>query len=140
MSSATQKPKLSAVLDSNVIFSGFAFPQGNPASLLYAIEEGRIQAYISPFIMEEVSRNWREKFGWEEARIERALLFLRSYCTVIDPPPESSLGELSPEDNRIIDCAVQGEVQYLVTGVRGIRTLIGHQGIRVIQHFPFICR
>ena len=137
MSSAIQKPKPRAVLDSNVIFSGFAFPQGNPASLLYAIEEGRIQAYISPFIMEEVSRNWREKFGWEKARIERALLFLRTYCTVIDPPPYSPLAGLSLEDNRVLNCAIQGDVQYLVTGDKGILQLKEHQGIAIVTPREF---
>ena len=137
MSSDTEPTKLRAVLDSNVIFSGFAFPRGNPASIIYAIQEGRVQVYLSPFILEEVSRNWREKFQWEETRIERVLLFLTSYCTIINPPPTLSLQELSPEDNRVLDCAVQGQVQYLVTGDRGILELKEYEGIAVVTPREF---
>lgn len=138
MNSGTDANKLIAVLDSNVIFSGFAFPRGNPARILYAVEEGKIQTYISPLILEEVSRNWREKFGWEEARIELALVFLRAYCTVIDPSRQSSLRELSPQDNRVLDCAIQCQAQYLVTGDRGVLQLGEHKGIRIVNPRDFL--
>ena len=94
--------------------------------------------YISPFILEEVSRAWRGRFAWEESRIEEALLFLRTYCTVVDPEHVASVSGLTAEDNRVLDCAVHGGVQYLVTGDRGIQRLKEFQGVSVVAPAEFL--
>lgn len=104
--------KPTAVLDSNVLISGFSFSGGNPDAILDLLRDGERHVHISAFILEEVSRTWRRRFAWDESRIEEALLFLRTYCTVVDPPKAASVGGLTAEDNRVLDCAVDGGVQY----------------------------
>ena len=69
------KPRV--VLDSNVIISGLVFSRGNPADILELLRRGEIDAYISPFILEEVTRSFREDFDWSEPRIEEQLRLLR---------------------------------------------------------------
>ena len=138
MNNDTQRAKPRAVLDSNVLISGFAYLRGNPFEILRALERGDIQVYISPFILEEVTPVLQRTFRRDEATIEQALAFLRTHCTVIDPPPESSLAQLSPKDNRVLDCAIQGHVQYLVTGDKGILQLKEHQGIAIVTPREFL--
>lgn len=92
----------------------------------------------SVFIIEEVSRIWREKFGWQDSRIEDAVHLLRTYGTVIDPPRQSSEARLSADDNRVLDCAIDGAVEYLVTGDRGIRSLGQFQGISIVNPAEFL--
>ena len=100
--------------------------------------KGELQAFVSPFIFEEVSRILRgRRFQWTEPDVEEAIAFLGTYCTVIDPPPQSSLDELSPEDNRVLDCAIQGKVQYLVTGDKGILKLKEYEGIAIVTPREF---
>lgn len=130
--------KPSVVLDSNVIISAFSFLEGNPRDILSLLRQGEIQAYISLFIIEEVSRTWREKFGWEELRIEQAVNLLRDHSTAIDPPRRSSEARLSADDNRILDCAINGAVEYLVTGDQGIRSLGQYQGISIVNPAEFL--
>lgn len=89
--------------------------------------------YISPFILDEVTRVLRRTFHREEAVVEEAIAFLSLYCEMIDPPAEMSLRELSPQDNRVLDCAIRGNVQYLVTGDKGILRLGAFQGIRIVR-------
>lgn len=107
----TEPTRPKAVLDSNVIISGIMYRQGNPSEVLRAFERGEIEVFISPFILEEVAEVLRRTFQQPDDTIIRVLGFLRIYSNLIDPPPESSLPELSTEDNRIIDCAVQGQVK-----------------------------
>ena len=130
--------KPTAVLDSNVIISGFAFSGGNPQSILDLLREGEIHVYISPFMLAEVSRVWRGRFAWEESRIEEALLFLRTYCTAVDPRQVASVSGLTAQDNSILDCAVHGGVQYLVTGDHGLQRLNDVQGVSVVTPAAFL--
>ncbi|MCI0440671.1 MAG: putative toxin-antitoxin system toxin component, PIN family [Chloroflexi bacterium] len=138
MSSGAGTAKPTAVLDSNLIVSGFTFPRGNPSEILELLLQGEIEVYVSTFILEEVSRVWRERFGWDEMRIEDALLFLRTYCTVIEPSQEADVRALTAADNRILDCTVQGGVHYLVTGDRGIQQLKEYQGIAIVSPVEFL--
>ena len=94
--------------------------------------------YISPFILDEVSRNLERAFGLRQVTIEAILVFLRSRCTVLDPLPKLSLSALSPNDNRVLDCAVQGQAQYLVTGDREFLRLRQHQGVRIMNLEDFL--
>lgn len=136
------RAKLRAVLDSNVIISGLAFRLGNPRQVLDMLREGEIEVVISPFILFEVAGSLREDFGWDQADIESELTLLRSRGVVIDPPPEASVSQLSAADNRIVDCAIQGQVQYLVTGDHGIQRVGEFRGVRTISPSQFldICR
>ena len=126
------------VLDSNVIISAFVFLEGNPSEIITLLLQGEIRVNISPIIIEEVSRILREKFGWEETRIEDAVHLLRAHSTVIDPPRQSSEARLSPDDNSILDCAVSGAVDYLVTGDHGIRSLGQFQGVSIVSPAEFL--
>ena len=138
MNSDAQTPKLTAVLDSNVLISGLAFSRGNPYEILNALRRGEIQAHISPFILEEVARNLQRVFQIPQPSIVAIDAFLRERCIVIDPPPTLSLDELSPEDNRVLDCAVQGQAQYLVTGDREFLRLGVYQGVGIINPREFL--
>ena len=130
--------KPAAVPDSNVIISGFAFSGGNPGEILDLLRRGEIYTCISPFILEEVSQVWKRRFTWEESRIEEALLFLNTYCTVINPPQEASVSGVATDDNHILDCAAHGDVQYLVTGDRGIQGLREFQGVSILSPADFL--
>ena len=130
--------KPTAVLDSNVLISGFSFSGGNPDAILNLLRHGNIHVHISAFILDEVSRAWRRRFAWDESRIEEALLFLRTYCTVVDPLQVASVSGLTDADNRVLDCAVDGGVQYLVTGDRGIQRINEYQGVSIVSQAEFL--
>ena len=85
-----------------------------------------------------MARNLRKFPTFSQPNIEAAIAYLTERCTVIDPPPTLSLDELSLEDNRVLDCAVQGQVQYLVTGDREFLRLGEHQGARIINPSDFV--
>lgn len=138
MSSGEARNRPRVVLDSNVLISGFAFPGGVPYQVLQAVLRGEIVAVISPFILAEVERNLREKLRVREDTIREAMDFLYQHCTVIDPPKEAALAELTTADNRILDCAVAGTVRYLVTGDKGIQQLGSYQGVDVVRPAEFL--
>ena len=84
----------------------------------------------------------REAFDWDQADIESETALLLSRGIVVDPVPEASASQLSATDNRVLDCAVQGHVEYLVTGDHGIQRIGEFRGVRVVSPSQFldICR
>lgn len=134
--SAKARPRV--VLDSNVLISGFVFEKGKPAAILESLRKGEIEVVISPFILEEISRSFSEDFDWNNRRINQAIQFLLDYCIPVNPDAEAAVPELTPADNRIFDCAVHGQVEYLVTGDRGILKLGEFQGIKTVTPAQFL--
>lgn len=134
--SGTPRPRV--VLDSNVIISGFHSPGGTPRRILDALRNGEIAVVISPFLFAEVAKSLGEDFDWGEPGIQEAMVLLRENCILIQPVQEASVSELSEADNRILDCAVQGQVHYLVTGDRGFQRLQEFQGIRIVSPREFL--
>ena len=121
------------VLDTNVIVSGLNFP-GNERLVLDLALRGRFELYLSPFILEEVSRVLVRKFGWAEERSAQALRALRDAATAIEPRrlPEVIAGDHA--DNRILECAEAAAADYLVTGDRRhLLPLEEHRGARILN-------
>jgi predicted nucleic acid-binding protein len=86
----------------------------------------------------EVEGVLREKLQVPEQTILEAVTLLRSCCDIIDPVAEAAVGDLTPADNRILDCAFQGGVQYLVTGDKGIQRVETFQGVSIVGPAEFL--
>lgn len=129
-----EKPKV--VLDTNVIISGLNF-RGSPRKILDLIRKGQIELYISFFILEEVRGVLKEKFDWDEERIQTAIGKLKT--ALVKPKNNVSVIKKDEDDNRILECAVEGKVQYVVSGDRKhILPLKEYQGIKILSPAEFL--
>ena len=126
------------VLDTNVIVSGMNFP-GNERMVLELALRGRFELYLSCFILEELTRVLRRKFGWGEDRVTEARRTLEKAAIVIEPQRLSDVIDANEADNRILECAMEASADYLVTGDRRHLLPLGeHQGIRILNAPRFL--
>ena len=126
------------VLDTNVMVSALNFP-GNERLVLELALRGRFECYLSRFILEEVAGVLTRKFDWDEERTAQVLQAIENGATVIDPPRLPELIEDGHADNRILECAVAANADYLITGDRRHLLPIGeHQGTRIINAPRFL--
>lgn len=130
--------KIKVVIDTNVFISAFAFG-GNALEIIRLFLKGDIEVYVSPFIVEEVTRILREKFLWEEAKIEKILELIRSKANEVYPKVKVSIIKSKDDDNRILECALESKVDYLISGdKRHILPLKEFKGIRIISVSEFL--
>ena len=126
------------VLDTNVIVSGLNFP-GNERLVLELALRGRFELCLSPFILEEIAGVLVRKFAWTEERSSQALRALGDAATVVEPRRLPEMIEGGHADNRILECAVEASVDYLVTGDRRhLLPLEEHQGARIVNAPRFL--
>ena len=126
------------VLDTNAIISALNFT-GNERVVLDLALRGRLEMCLSPFILEEVAAVLTRKFGWDEDRTEQALQGIENAATVIDLPRLPELIADGHADNRILECAVAANADYLITGDRRHLLPIGeYHGTRVINAPRFL--
>ena len=129
---------MKVVLDTNVIISALNFP-GNERTVLELARRGRFQVHVSLFILEEVTGLLVGKLGWDEERAAETVLVIENAATVIEPPRVLEVIAGGQADNRVLDCAMAANADYLVTGDRLHLLPIGkHQGARIVNAPRFL--
>lgn len=103
------------VLDTNTIISALMFG-GKPRMVLMAVVEGRLEGFISRFIISEVMVVLRQKFDYEQFRLEEVEKMLLSSFKLVDPVDKFNQIKECVADNRIVECAMEAEADYLVSG------------------------
>ncbi len=126
------------VLDTNVIVSGLNFP-GNERMVSELALRGRFELFLSWFILGEVSGVLTRKFGWDQERAVRAISALQNAATIVEPPRLTEVIADGHADNRILECVVAANADYLVTGDRRhLLPIEEHQGTRIVNAPRFL--
>ncbi len=130
--------KSKVVIDTNVLVSGLTF-NGKPREILDLVWREEIEVYISPFILEELSDSLKEDFGWSKDQIARVLKRIETKTMLIHPRASISVIKEKEDDNRILECAVEGKVDYLISGdKKHLLPLKRYQGIRILSPAEFL--
>ena len=120
------------VLDSNVLISALHFG-GTPEELLLLANEGSIELFLSPFILEETARILKEKLGWREKAVRDALTVIKTVATLVQPKMRLHVIPHDEADNRVLECAVEARAAFLVTGDKHhLLPLREYKGIQIL--------
>jgi len=130
--------KIKVVIDTNVFISAFVFG-GNALEIVRLFLKDDIEVYISPFIFEEITRILREKFLWEELKIEKLLQLIRPKVNEVYPKVKVSIIKSKDDDNRILECALESKADYIISGdKRHILPLKELEGIKIVSVSEFL--
>lgn len=134
----TENEKLKVVIDTNVFISGLNFIK-NESEILDLFIRGEIEVYISLFILAEIERILRKKFRWREDQIQQTLNKIKKKVVIVFPKVKISVIKEKDDDNRILECALEGKVQYLISGdEHHIIPLKEFKGIKILRASEFL--
>lgn len=104
-------------LDTNVIASG-TYVAGNEAKLIQALARRSPAPVTSSFVLRELEKTFREKFGHSESDAAAAVDEVRQWAEIV---PEGQPIDVGPTTDRpVLAAAVSAHVDFLVTGDRGL--------------------
>src|SRR5207247_1934364 len=115
----------SVTLDSNIYVSALEFG-GKPMALLESALDGEVDVAISQPILDETLRVLRDKFSWSPDSLRDAEATIRAATRVVEPTIKLNVVESDPDDNKIVECAVESGKP----SSRTIKTCCGCRGIR----------
>jgi len=129
---------LKAVLDTNIYISAILFG-GNPERIRRLSKEGKVEILISEAIIGEIAEVLRRKFNWQSWQISQVIDEIRGFTTLVVPKRTISQIKEDEADNRVLECAVEGGAQYIVSGdKRHLLSLREYQGIRIVKVEEFL--
>lgn len=115
----------------------FQRSRGRVAPLWRAAQARRYRLLLSPAVVREVARVLREDFLWEESRITRQLKRLSKKGEIVVPRMMIEVIHDDPADNRILECAVAGHADVIVSGDRHLLKLKSYDGIPIVRPIDF---
>ncbi len=125
------------VFDTNIYISAFVIPGGNAEKAYVHAIDGDFNLYTSIAILTELARKLDEKFGWEKQRIIDLINSISKVAIVLKTAP--GLKVLSDEpDNRILECALKAEADFLVTGDKHLLKLKHYKNFEIAKLSAFL--
>ena len=128
---------IKAVLDTNVFISAL-FWTGSPHNVLEKTLEGGFILVISGAILEEIEERLLNKFKFPVEDILSFLEIIVLNSHIVEPNIKLEAVPQDPNDNKIIECAVSGNADYIVTGDKDILNLKEFRGIKIITSNHFL--
>jgi putative PIN family toxin of toxin-antitoxin system len=122
---------LKVVFDTNVLVSALAFPGGRGEAALRRIIEEQDALLISPPILDELLGVLARKFARDGEELARVAVFLSDLADTVRPRTRLKVVADDP-DNRILECAVAGHADAIVTGDRALLALGTFRGVRLL--------
>ena len=108
---------LRIVLDTNVLVSGLNF-RGNESRVMDLASEGRIEVYVSHYILGELNTVLERKFHQDVFRRQQHIVDILGWANLVEPVTPVMLGSRDPADNPILACCLEVGADYLITGDR----------------------
>jgi putative PIN family toxin of toxin-antitoxin system len=127
------------VFDSNVLIAALLFPEGLAAAAVENVLDGRDELVLSPPILREILSVLSRKFSRDREELSRVVVVLGEMGEIVDPSRRVEVFRDEP-DNRILECAVEGKADVIVTGDKAMLALGEYQGIRLISLAGYLDR
>jgi len=127
------------VFDSNVLIAALLFPEGRAAAAVENIFDGSDELVLSPPILREILSVLARKFSRDREELSRVAVVLGEMGKIVNPSRRLTVFRDEP-DNRILECAVEGKADVIVTGDKAILAIGEYGGIRLITLTEYLAR
>jgi putative PIN family toxin of toxin-antitoxin system len=128
------------VLDTNVSISAF-FWGGYPRAVYDLIRNEKIIMLLSSDMESEFIRVLSySKFGFTPKEILPFIKSLRSNAELVKTSSKLSIITADPTDNIFLECAVDDNADYIVTGDKHLLDLGVYNGIQILKPKDFLAK
>ena len=118
------------IFDTNIFISALVIPGSLAEKAVSRIIDGRDELVLSPDIIKEVLSVLSSKFAREREALSHVAVILLDLGKLVRPDQRIRVFRDDP-DNRILECAVFGKVDLIVTGDKEMLRLKEYLGIRI---------
>ena len=130
------------VLDTNVLISA-TFWNGDSSRILDKVERKEIELIISKETLEEFIavlgyKEIQDKVKDKYLEMKRTVEKIISISTIVEPHQKFKIIEDDPDDDKFLDCAIEGNVEFIISQDRHLLKLQEFEGIKIITPSEFL--
>ena len=128
---------ITAVFDTNILFSATGW-RGNPFQCVERSRAGEIQAVTSPELVEELAEKLELRLHFSAEQIAETIADYLGFLRVVQIPKVLHAVPRDPEDNMVLECAIEGQAQYIVSGDNDLLVLKEFRRIQIVRASDFL--
>ena len=125
------------VFDTNILFSAVGW-LGNPHRCVQATRQSQCLSLTCEAILAELAEKLQIKRGFDTSKATESIDEIRAFSKVVSIPGTLKVVAADPDDDAVLECAVLGQAQYLVSGDRHLLALGNYQGIQIVKAADFL--
>jgi putative PIN family toxin of toxin-antitoxin system len=126
------------VLDTNVLISAILFG-GSPREALKLVISGTVDCSLSLAILDELRDVLRRpKFSFSPEQAFNVLEELHAVCDIISPMVKINAITEDPDDDRILECAVEAKSAFIISGDRHLLDIAEFRGIKILTPTAYL--
>jgi putative PIN family toxin of toxin-antitoxin system len=119
------------VFDTNILVSALVFPGGQGDAALRRIIVETDELVLSKPILDELLEVLGRKFARDAEELAHVAVFLSELALLVAPKRRLRVVKDEP-DNRILECAVAGRAEAIVTGDKALLALKSYENTRIL--------
>lgn len=123
---------MKVVFDTNILVSALVFPGGRGEAAWLRIVEEQDQLVLSKPILDELLQVLARKFSRDAEDLARIAVLLSDVSLFVAPRRRLHIVADDP-DNRILECALAGRADVVVTGDKALLALGEYDGVRIVR-------
>jgi len=128
---------LAAVLDTNILFSVTGW-RGNPFQCVERARAGEFRVFTCPELTEELAEKLETRLHFSADQVAETLADCLGFLQVIQIPKALTAVCRDPDDNMVLECALEGHAQYIVSGDLDLLEMKEFRGIRIVRAAEFL--
>jgi len=133
---------MKVTLDTNILISS-TFWDGDSNKILNKVENNKIELILSEELIKEFTKvlNYEEiknKIRDKSLEMNRTVEKIISLSKIVAPLTKFDIVSEDHDDNKIIECAVEGNVNYIITNDNHLLKLKEFQEIKIITPVEFL--
>jgi|SRR3989338_3625421 len=131
-------------LDTNVILSS-TFWFGDSSKIMEMVEKGGTELILSEDIIEEYKNvlNYEEiqdKIKNKNLEMQRTVEEIITLSKIVEPKSKLDIIKEDPDDNKILECAVEGKVDYIISQDKHLLDIKEYKEIKIITPKDFLIK
>lgn len=121
------------VLDTNILIAASLKGELAGDILDMAAATFLLTLLTSEEIIQELQDKLLNKFNWNEDKVNSFVKELRQIAEIVETTEKVSVVSRDPEDNKILECAISGKADLIVTSDQDLIKLKKYKGIGIIH-------
>jgi putative PIN family toxin of toxin-antitoxin system len=130
--------KTKILLDTNILISAFGWG-GKPRIIFKLILDNQVELVTSPQLISELKKVLDyQKFGFPNDLKKKVIDLILEVSTIVSPKIRVNIIKDDPSDNRILEAALCGSADFIITGDKHLLNLKEYTGMKIVTAAEFI--
>ena len=130
--------KTNVFLDTNILISALGW-KGKPSVIFEKCLHGELELVTSPSQIEELKKVIDyPKFNFTEEQKARFISIILEIAVMVEIPGKVKVVEEDPDDNAMLETAIVGNVDYLISGDPHLLKLREYAKVKIVTASKFL--